>query len=62
LIWGSVGSPFPANTEHIKLFIVADQSQVFVDRLRSDHAVEGVFVLGRKTAGAKRVLETDGQW
>jgi hypothetical protein len=61
LIWGSVGSPFPANTEHIKLFIIADQCQVFVDRLRSDHAIEGVFVLRRETAGAKSVLEADGQ-
>ena len=33
-----------------------------MDGLRSNHTIERVFVLGRKTAGPECVLETDGQW
>ena len=56
------GLPLAANAEDVELLIIADQCQVFVDGLRSNHAVEWVFVLGRKTASPKSVLETDGQW
>ncbi len=56
------GLPLSADAKDVQLVIIADQCQVFVDGLRSNHAVEWVFVLRRKTAGPKSVLETDGQW
>lgn len=54
--------PLPADAKDVEPLIVADQCQVFVKRLRRNHAVEWVSVLGRKTAGPESVLETDGQW
>jgi hypothetical protein len=58
--WWVVSSPLAANTEDVKLLVIANQRQVFVDGLGGEHAVKWVFVLGRKTAGPKSVLETDG--
>jgi len=52
-------SPFAAHAEDVKLLVIADQGQIFVDGLRRKHSVEGVFVLRGQTTCPQRVFEAD---
>ena len=53
--------PLPPHTENVKLLVITDQGQIFVDGLRGEHSVEGVFVLCGKATCAERMFEGDWQ-
>src|SRR5579871_5437906 len=53
--------PETPDGELVELGVVAEQSQIFMNRLRGEHAVKGIFVAAGQAAGAEGVFWKDGQ-